>query len=180
MPPFALKGETVRLSVYNSPLGDILLGADSHGLCISVFMNNYSIDKWVNSSGIGKVFSSVIYNRTNSHIESAICELEEYFKGKLRKFQTPIFFYKGTDFQLNVWSLLNSIPYGQTISYSELALKTGNKNAVRAVAGANACNMISVIIPCHRVIYKSGNTGGYSGGIWRKARLLELEWSNSY
>jgi methylated-DNA--[protein]-cysteine S-methyltransferase len=81
----------------------------------------------------------------------------------------------GTEFQRRVWDELRRIPYGQTISYKELALLIGNPKAVRAVASANRANPISIIIPCHRVIGSNGRLVGYSGGLDKKETLLQLE-----
>ncbi len=101
-------------------------------------------------------------------------ELGDYFAGNRRTFTLPLA-PQGTPFQKKVWETLRTIGYGETISYTEEAQRFGNSKAVRAVAGANARNPISILIPCHRVIASGGGIGGYSGGIWRKAFLLELE-----
>src|SRR5699024_10469520 len=81
----------------------------------------------------------------------------------------------GTDFQKEVWQALQTIPYGKTRSYKEQSQQIGNEKAIRAVAGANGQNKISVIIPCHRIIGSDGSLTGYGGGLWRKRYLLELE-----
>jgi len=101
-------------------------------------------------------------------------QLKEYFQGKRREFDLPLA-PQGTDFQQKVWSTLLQIPWGQTISYSEQALRVGDLQALRAVARANADNPIGIIIPCHRVIGKDGSLTGYAGGLWRKRFLLEHE-----
>ncbi len=81
----------------------------------------------------------------------------------------------GTPFQINVWAALKQIPYGQTISYSDLAVRVKSPRAVRAVGSANGKNPIAIIVPCHRVIGKDGSLAGYAGGVSRKQKLLELE-----
>ncbi len=102
-------------------------------------------------------------------------ELAAYFTGKLRAFTVP-FDLAGTDFQTRVWQALVKVPYGKTVSYSDLARKMGAPAAVRAVAMANARNPLPLIVPCHRVIGKNGALTGYSGGgVTRKAALLKLE-----
>jgi len=101
-------------------------------------------------------------------------ELDDYFAGRLKKFLTQVHL-AGTEFQNQVWSVLQTIPYGQTWSYQQLATKLGNKNAFRAVARANASNPMPIIIPCHRVIHKDGNLAGYSGGLVRKKWLIDHE-----
>lgn len=101
-------------------------------------------------------------------------QLDEYFAGRRREFTIELA-PKGTAFQIAVWNELLKIPYGDTISYSELALRIGKPNAVRAVGTANGANPIPIIIPCHRVIGANGSLTGYGGGIERKQWLLALE-----
>ena len=102
-------------------------------------------------------------------------QLDRYFAGSLKKFSIPLEFVHGTDFQKKVWQALQSIPYGQTRSYQDIAMQIGNPKAVRAVGGANNKNPISIIVPCHRVIGKNGKLVGYAGGVEKKEMLLELE-----
>lgn len=101
-------------------------------------------------------------------------ELAEYFAQKRQIFTLPLA-PSGTPFQQKVWEILQTIPYGETISYAQEALLSGNPKATRAVANANGKNPISILIPCHRVIATGGGLGGYSGGVWRKEFLLRLE-----
>ena len=101
-------------------------------------------------------------------------QLNDYFCGELNSFSMPLA-AKGTEFQKQVWHALTQIPYGQTCSYQDVANAIGNPNAVRAVGLANGKNPISVIVPCHRVIGKSGKLTGYAGGLAVKKALLELE-----
>lgn len=86
----------------------------------------------------------------------------------------------GTEFQNSVWKILREIHYGETSSYQQQAIRVGKPNAVRAVASANGCNRVSIIIPCHRVIGKNGNLTGYGGGLERKKWLLDFERENNY
>src|ERR1039457_5853153 len=90
----------------------------------------------------------------------AVRQLEAYFRGELREFQLALDF-EGTDFQKRVWRQLQTIPYGQTRSYSEIARAIGSPQAVRAVGAANGANPIAIVVPCHRVIGASGKLGGY-------------------
>ena len=101
-------------------------------------------------------------------------EVAEYFDGQRTVFSMPIE-TAGTDFQSGVWDALQTIPYGETWSYADLAARIGNEKAVRAVASANGANGLAIIIPCHRVIGSDGGLGGYAGGLDRKAKLLALE-----
>ena len=105
-------------------------------------------------------------------------QLDEYFAGERTTFDVPMTL-EGTDFQRRVWAQLCSIPYGETISYGELARRVGNPKASRAVGLANGRNPVAVIVPCHRVIAADGSLGGYGGGLDRKVHLLGLEQGRS-
>lgn len=106
-------------------------------------------------------------------------ELIQYFHGERKIFDVPIH-QPGTPFQQEVWSQLTTIPFGKTISYLELARKTGDTKATRAVANANGKNNIAIIVPCHRVIGSNNDLIGYAGGIWRKKWLLDHERKVAY
>lgn len=101
-------------------------------------------------------------------------QLIQYFQGERRVFELTIN-QPGTSFQQEVWGYLMTIPYGRTISYLELARKTGDPKATRAVANANGRNNVAIIIPCHRVIGANKELVGYGGGLWRKKWLLDHE-----
>jgi methylated-DNA-[protein]-cysteine S-methyltransferase len=103
-------------------------------------------------------------------------QLSEYFGGKRKNFDLPIEFY-GTDFQVQVWKGLQTIPYGITSSYGSLGKKIGFPKASRAVGAANGKNPLSIVVPCHRVIGANGNLTGFAGGIPTKSYLLKLEQS---
>ena len=105
-------------------------------------------------------------------------QLEEYFAGERDEFDLPVG-APGTPFQQRVWDELARIPYGQTISYAELASRIGRPTAVRAAGAANGANPVSIVIPCHRVIGSGGALTGYSGGLEAKRFLLELERSGA-
>lgn len=107
-------------------------------------------------------------------IEETEKQLGEYFAGQRKRFALPLRL-DGTDFQLAVWSALQKIPYAETRSYQDIAIMIDNPKAVRAVGGANAINRIPIIIPCHRVIGKSGKLVGFGGGLGIKTFLLDLE-----
>jgi len=116
----------------------------------------------------------IVHNSHHSLLLRLEEELHEYFDGKRQTFTLPLA-AEGTVFQQKVWETLRSISYGQTISYAQEAQQFGNPKAVRAVANANGKNPIAILIPCHRVIATGGGLGGYSGGLWRKEFLLQLE-----
>ena len=105
-------------------------------------------------------------------------QLDEYFSGKRKVFDIKIT-QNGTDFQKKVWKELLKIPYGETLSYSEIAQNIGNENASRAVGGACNKNPIMIVVPCHRVIAKNGNLTGFAYGLTMKEFLLNLEKSNN-
>ncbi|MFL6247429.1 MAG: methylated-DNA--[protein]-cysteine S-methyltransferase [Thermoanaerobaculia bacterium] len=106
--------------------------------------------------------------------QRVVDQVHEYFAGKRQTFELELA-PRGTPFQLAVWNALREIPYGDTISYAELARRIGKPAAVRAVGAANGANPIPVIIPCHRVIGSNGTLTGYGGGIERKQWLLAHE-----
>mgnify|MGYP000940674065 CR=1 FL=1 len=109
-----------------------------------------------------------------SCVRDAVCQLEEYFFGRRSSFSV-LLLPQGTVFQQKVWRFLQTIPYGQTLTYRELARATGNDRAVRAVGRANGSNPVNIIVPCHRVIGSDGSLTGYGGGLWRKEWLLAHE-----
>jgi len=114
--------------------------------------------------------------RPGKHAIAAEAErqLRAYFAGRLRRFDLPLDL-RGTDFQLRVWRELESIPYGETRSYSQIAAAINAPQAVRAVGAANGANPIPIVVPCHRVIGSGGKLVGYGGGLPLKKRLLALE-----
>ncbi|HEY0433352.1 MAG TPA: methylated-DNA--[protein]-cysteine S-methyltransferase [Chitinophagaceae bacterium] len=136
-------------------------------------------------SGTDDVITEVTFNDKVQKVElrkkltspmliQCVEQLIQYFNGQRRVFELPLH-QEGTPFQQSVWSELMAIPFGRTISYIELARRTGDTKATRAVAGANGKNNICVIVPCHRVIGANRELIGYSGGLWRKKWLLEHE-----
>ncbi|AFY86022.1 methylated-DNA/protein-cysteinemethyltransferase [Chroococcidiopsis thermalis PCC 7203] len=162
----------VATQILETPLGALLVGAVERGICAIAYTDKQMLEH--NYATIRKHFGYPILPVTNHHIEHLRDELACYFAGKLTEFTTPLV-PQGTAFQEKVWSELQRIPYGTTISYDELARRIGQPTAVRAVARANGMNRIDILIPCHRVIGKDGQLTGYNGGIWRKRLLLELE-----
>lgn len=115
-----------------------------------------------------------VEENTNWLTDLAKSQLNEYFEAKRKAFDFPIT-QSGTDFQQKVWSELQNIPIGHTISYATLAKRLKNPLAIRAIASANGKNKLLLVIPCHRVIGISGKLVGFSAGLWRKKWLLEHE-----
>lgn len=152
----------------NSPLGNLLASASEKGICSL----QYQIDE--------KPGLKIIKTESNpdhkglKFLEKLELELAAYFKGELKKF-TVALDPAGTEFQLEVWNKLIEIPYGTTVTYSGLAKMLNSPNAVRAVGGANSKNPIMILVPCHRVNGANGKLTGYSGGLYAKKFLLELE-----
>ena len=107
-------------------------------------------------------------------IREAYRQIQKYFAGELYEFSLPLA-PMGTDFMQSVWRALREIPYGETVSYKDIAVKVGNPKAVRAVGMANNRNPIAIVIPCHRVIGSDGQLVGYRSGLENKRKLLELE-----
>lgn len=140
---------------------------------------------------IGKIFisaddNSVVeisfekpgYEKKETYLIQKTCDqLKEYFDGKRKSFDLPLKL-DGTEFQKKVWTELLKIPYGETVTYEDIAKSIGNKKASRAVGTANNKNKIMIIIPCHRVIGKNGNLTGYAGGLNIKKQLLHIETEN--
>lgn len=148
-----------------SPIGLIHIVADKTSLRAVIFEKNWQ-DKCHKCQGIAEG-NNVIISKTKG-------QLTEYFDGSRTEFTLPVAF-SGTPFQNSTWQALLTIPYGQTRSYSEQAQQIGNPKAVRAVGRTNGLNPIAIIVPCHRVIGKSGKLTGYAGGLDIKRFLLEHE-----
>ncbi|MCI2074642.1 MAG: methylated-DNA--[protein]-cysteine S-methyltransferase [Candidatus Methanomethylophilus sp.] len=106
--------------------------------------------------------------------EEAAAEIGEYLAGGRKKFEVP-YLQEGTSFRLDVWHALSEIPYGKTVTYTELAAAAGHPKAVRAAGSACAENRIPIIVPCHRVVPSAGGVGSYVGGSELKSRLLAIE-----
>jgi methylated-DNA-[protein]-cysteine S-methyltransferase len=156
---------------HDSPIGPLLLAASELGVR-ALYMREHrhvseTIDpRWTPVSQTAGP-ASVLLDR-------AVRELDEYFAGERSVFDLPLD-VEGSPFQRSVWEALCTIPFGETISYGELARRIGNARAVRAVGLANGRNPVSIIVPCHRVIGADGSMTGYGGGIERKVFLLALE-----
>jgi methylated-DNA-[protein]-cysteine S-methyltransferase len=147
----------------DSPVGKLLLAADAQGLRLVSF-----------ESGKRAAPVQPEWKEDKAPFAEVIRQLHAYFGGELREFDLPMA-AEGSEFQLRVWNGLRTIPYGETISYAQLAQKIGNPQAVRAVGLANGCNPIPIIVPCHRVIGSNGSLTGFGGGLANKKILLDLE-----
>jgi methylated-DNA-[protein]-cysteine S-methyltransferase len=153
----------VYYSWFESPVGKLLLAGSGTALKLVSF-----------DSGKRRRSVEAEWQVDSSRFAEVVTQLQSYFAGERRKFDLPLVL-EGTDFQKRVWSALQEIPYGETISYKELAQTVGSPKAVRAVGAANGANPIPIIIPCHRVIGNDGRLTGFGGGLPLKKRLLQLE-----
>jgi methylated-DNA-[protein]-cysteine S-methyltransferase len=146
-----------------SPIGTLLLAGDASGLQQILF-----------STDGRPARPDPEWQEDPSALTEPVRQLNAYFAGQLEQFALALL-PQGTPFQQTVWSELQKIPYGETISYGELARRIGNPKASRAVGLANGSNPISIVIPCHRVIGSNGKLTGYGGGLPIKEKLLALE-----
>ena len=151
---------------YLSPLGGITLCSDGETLVGLWFDGQKYFAEGARASGSRGGTGLPVFEETRHW-------LDDYFSGREPQF-TPPFALRGSDFRRRVWQRLLDIPYGQTVTYGQLARSLGCRSA-QAIGGAVSHNPISLIVPCHRVVGTSGSLTGYAGGIDRKARLLQLE-----
>ena len=151
---------------YHSPVGQLKITGTENFITEVAFH-----DRSKKPEGNKKVLPPLLINCTE--------QLIQYFNGQRRQFELPLN-QEGTPFQLGVWNELIAIPYAKTISYLDLARRTGDTKATRAVANANGKNNIAIIVPCHRVIGSNKELVGYGGGLWRKKWLLDHEMKIAY
>jgi methylated-DNA-[protein]-cysteine S-methyltransferase len=150
----------MNYSYVETPIGRLLLAGDEDAVRQIHFAPNSPEAEWE--------------NRATEPIKEAAKQLMEYFSGRRTSFDLPLA-PEGTSFQKSVWRQLCDIPYGETISYGELARRVGNPKASRAVGAANGQNPLPIVVPCHRVIGANGKLTGFGGGIPVKEALLALE-----
>ena len=145
---------------YSSPVGLLKLQGTGQSITSIHFMEDEPVEKNTSTAP--------------ASLQSCCLQLDEYFKGERKAFDLPLH-QTGTTFQQNVWSHLQQIPYGKTISYLHLSKQIGDVKAIRAVASANGRNNLAIVVPCHRVIGSNAKLVGYAGGLWRKKWLLDHE-----
>jgi len=156
----------IQTAVADSPIGKLVIRASEQHVQSLLFLESKK-----------RPFPTeiVLENEEKSDLLSnCLQQLSEYFEGKRYSFDLPLQ-QEGSPFRQKIWRALQDIPYGTTISYLELAKRTGDVKAIRAVGTTNGANNISIIVPCHRVIGSNGSLTGYGGDLWRKQWLLELE-----
>ena len=156
----------------DTPLGAMIAVADDQGLRLLEFIDRRATERELTI--LRKRLATNIVPGEHRYLSEARQQLADYFSGKSLEFNVPLA-PVGSPFQLRAWKILQSIPVGETRSYSWMAKRLGDENARRAVGRANGTNMICIIIPCHRVIRADGTLCGYGGGLWRKKWLLDHE-----
>lgn len=162
----------IDLKRLETPLGTMIACAVDEGVCLLEFSDRKMLETELKD--LAKRINATIVQGQNKHFEILETQLKEYFDGKRKVFNVPLF-TPGSDFQKMVWAELQTIPFGKTRSYLEQAKAIRKPDSIRAVANANGMNRIAILIPCHRVIGSDGNLTGYGGGLWRKQYLLDLE-----
>jgi methylated-DNA-[protein]-cysteine S-methyltransferase len=151
-----------------SPIGTVVLEGDDHALL------ELRLPAPGNAKGVPMADAARRAGTLSEPLAAALAQLEEYFAGKRRMFDLPMAL-SGTPFQRDVLTTLAEIPYGETVSYAELAAMVGRPTAFRAVGQANGANPVPIVLPCHRVVASGGRIGGYGGGLPVKRKLLKLE-----
>jgi methylated-DNA-[protein]-cysteine S-methyltransferase len=162
----------ISVTYYQSPVGEILLGSYEEKLCLADWKERVSRE--VIDTRIQKAFKAQYIEQGSLVVDKTIEQLDAYFSGNRRDFGLPLLMV-GTPFQKSVWHTLTQIPYGDTVSYMDIAKSIGKPKAIRAVATAIGTNALSIVIPCHRVVGSDGDLRGYAGGLEVKKRLLTLE-----
>jgi O-6-methylguanine DNA methyltransferase len=165
--------ELVRaIDWYESPVGPLIACATDSAVCRLSFCDADRLQERLHE--LRDRHASTLRAGGQPLLNDLRAQLTEYFAGQRRAFTVPLR-SPGTPFQERVWAALCEIPYGETWSYLQLAVRIGDALATRAVGYANGANPIAIVIPCHRVINADGGEGGYGGGLWRKRILLDLE-----
>ncbi|HEY7847749.1 MAG TPA: methylated-DNA--[protein]-cysteine S-methyltransferase [Candidatus Limnocylindria bacterium] len=162
----------VVITMLRSPLGTLLAGATDVGVCLLEFTDRPMLPTQLEV--LARRLRRPLVTGRHPLLGRLAVELEAYFAGRREAFDLPLV-APGTPFQEQVWARLRQIPAGDTLSYEALAAGAGRPGAQRAAGTANGANRIAVVIPCHRVVRKSGEVGNYGGGSWRKAWLLDHE-----
>lgn len=165
----------ILISRFTTPLGPMFVCATQEGVCLLEFVDRRMLE--TEFKDLQRLLNTRIIAGENHHIKQAKKEMDEYFSGQRKTFEVKLHM-PGTDFQHSVWQCLKTVPYGKTSTYQQQAEKINKPTAARAVASANGFNRVAIIVPCHRVIGKSGKLTGYGGGLERKRWLIDHECGN--
>jgi methylated-DNA-[protein]-cysteine S-methyltransferase len=163
---------TIHTQTYDSPCGELLLGAFEGQLCLCDW--RYRRLRSEVDARLKRHLQAEFEAQDDEVLVATRAQLEAYFRGERRSFDLPLRL-AGTDFQQKVWHALLQVEYGTTATYLELSQRLGDVKAIRAVASANGANAISIIVPCHRIVGSDGDLVGYAGGLPAKKHLLTLE-----
>ncbi|MFZ0292979.1 MAG: methylated-DNA--[protein]-cysteine S-methyltransferase [Candidatus Sulfotelmatobacter sp.] len=168
--------ETLHCTTWDSSVGPLFMATSNKGLLALEFDARLPGQQTIrpNPRHLRNESNGFAFEPSPRAVSDYICQLEEYFSGKRRKFSFPLDL-RGTDFQIACWRALLEIPYGETRTYADIARAIGKPKAFRAVGMANNRNPIAIVVPCHRVIASDGTLCGYGGGLDVKRKLLELE-----
>ncbi len=161
---------------YDSPCGRIILASVDNELCLCDWYDKPCAER--NKCRLARLMNVEYREEPSGVLQQTVRQLDEYFAGHRKTFNIPLHTV-GTEFQKRVWEALQEIPYGETKSYKDIAVRIDNVKGVRAVAQAVGANGISIIIPCHRVIGTNHTLTGFAGGLEAKKILLEIERRNS-
>ena len=160
------------LDTVETPAGPLTFAVNEEGALIRAHFEESDYPSDIEDGLLAEGYESFVQDRSRTAWIRK--EISEYCAGERREFTVPVA-ASGTPWQMKVWDALRRIPFGETRSYAQVADMIGRPGAARAVGGANGCNRVPLVVPCHRVIAADGSLGGFSGGLHLKQRLLEHE-----
>lgn len=164
--------DEVHLTIFETAIAPMAVASSSQGLLATSLPDAKRVDsprRWLE-----RHLAGVTIREGTGRNARFVTTIQEYLAGRSRDLDLPLDM-RGTPFQISVWRQLCLIPYGQVITYGELARRVGKPGAARAVGAANGANPIPLVVPCHRVVAAGGALGGFGGGLPLKRKLLELE-----
>ena len=164
------KGVQINYTITDCELGRILVARTINGLCNVAFADGDALLE----ESLKKEYPNAEITKDAAVLKGFVDEILKHLEGKRKRLDLPLDI-QATSFQMRVWELLRKIPYGETVTYTQIAEQLGDKKKVRAVAQACASNRVAVVIPCHRVVGKDGKLSGYRWGVERKGKLLKAE-----
>lgn len=163
----------INIQFYKTKYAEFILGSYDNKLCLLDY--KYRKMRRAIDNKLRKMLNAEFIEREDDLLTNAKIQINEYLMGERTKFTIPLLMV-GTEFEKAIWNALLDIPYGQTVTYSDL-INNETKNTLESISHANGANSIAIIIPCHRVLSEHGNLVGYGGGLPLKLKLLNLEQS---